>query len=120
MPRPLIYFPRIYLDDGDHRYADGQMAPGDVRCFVYFLQRGAGGPVKIGYSTNLKKRISKLQTGCAEKLDLLCALEGDRLQETSLHSQFQTERLHGEWFRPEKVLAYLVKEFGCDLTRPTP
>jgi len=116
MARPRVYFERLYLDDGDYRYSEGQMEPGDSKCFVYFLQRGPGGPVKIGYSIALKKRIRALQTASAEKLELLCALEGDWATEAAFHLQFKGERLKGEWFKPEKVLAYLKRDFECSPT----
>lgn len=69
---------------------------------VYFLLARKAGAVKIGKSSVLKlyRRIGYLQTGSAEKLELLLVLpEGEGLfQEKELHILFSKFRKHGEWF----------------------
>lgn len=72
---------------------------------VYFLQAQCGGPIKIGYTEkNLASRISGVQVGSSEKLDLICAIPGNMALERRLHNTFDSIRLHGEWFYPAKHL----------------
>lgn len=70
----------------------------NVGC-VYFVQVGCDGPVKIGFTRNLKQRLSALQTSQHEQLNLLGILEPATMQiERSLHIQFAEHRRGGEWF----------------------
>lgn len=67
--------------------------------YVYFVQQGLTGNIKIGYSENLKSRISTLQTSSPEKLRLLHAIPASGQQdETRFHEMFKHKRSHGEWF----------------------
>lgn len=65
---------------------------------VYFLSDGRNKAVKIGYSADLAKRMSSLQTGNRRDLTLLGAIPGTRADESSWHTQFAELRLRGEWF----------------------
>jgi len=77
--------------------------------FVYFIQRGADGPVKIGYSKNPKGRLSSLQVGFPEPLTLLGVIPGGKPMEEELHRQFGRARIKGEWFTPIAPLMDYVK-----------
>jgi hypothetical protein len=66
--------------------------------YVYFIQAGKRGDIKIGYSTNIKKRISTLQTAMAEKIKLLGYITGNSTTEKELHYTFRILRKKGEWF----------------------
>lgn len=70
------------------------------RRWIYFVQVGAAGPVKIGCTRDVTKRISSLQTGHPERLVLLGCFEGTTRDERELHERFHAHRLTGEWFRP--------------------
>jgi excisionase family DNA binding protein len=65
---------------------------------VYFIE-GAPGFVKIGYTTNLAKRIRALQCGCPAEIDLLAYVRGDGKLEREYHRRFAAWRGAGEWFR---------------------
>lgn len=78
--------------------------------FIYFLQAGVGGPIKIGRATDLQSRIDGIQTGNHEKLTLLVAVTGQRMSETDIHALFDHLRIHGEWFRPEADLLAFIEE----------
>jgi hypothetical protein len=76
---------------------------------IYFIQKGEGGPIKIGMTTNLKKRRAAIQTHSDEKVILLAQLDGGARRENEIHSMFEQDRKHGEWFRPsEKLLEYVA------------
>jgi hypothetical protein len=66
--------------------------------FVYFIQSGTSGPVKIGLSKVPAQRVSKLQTGNPRKLILRHVIPGDRGVEDQLHDRFKAARIRGEWF----------------------
>lgn len=77
-----------------------------ARRWVYFVQRGDDGPVKIGITKDIKSRMSSLQTGHAEQLRLLASFEGARRDERELHDRLSAHRISGEWFHPApEVLA---------------
>jgi hypothetical protein len=52
--------------------------------------------VKIGHTTDPKKRLASLQTGQPLQLTLLWSQEGDC--ESYLHVKFAEYRVRGEWF----------------------
>lgn len=73
--------------------------------FVYFIG-AASGPIKIGMALRPKQRMADLQTSHHEKLELLATCGGGPQQERAYHQQFQSSRLHGEWFeRTSELLA---------------
>jgi hypothetical protein len=65
---------------------------------VYFVQCGDGGPVKIGVTRDLDKRLGGLQTSHHERLRLLHVEPGGRLEERQFHARFADLRTRGEWF----------------------
>jgi hypothetical protein len=74
---------------------------------TYFIQAGSG-PVKIGISGDVTRRMGLLSTATHELLCLLGSIDGDH--EVSLHRRFATDRIRGEWFRPTKALLAFVSE----------
>jgi len=76
---------------------------------IYFIQQGADGPIKIGYTTGtISIRVNQIQTACHEKLTLLGTMDGDANKKRLLHAFFHAHKLHGEWFEPAPmVLNYI-------------
>lgn len=73
---------------------------------VYFIK--SGDLVKIGYTTNVDRRLRGLQTGSPHKLEILLTHPGSRRDEQLCHEQFAHLRVQGEWFRySDDLLAYL-------------
>ena len=66
--------------------------------FIYFIQHGDSGPVKIGLSKTPTQRVSKLQTGNPRELILRHVIPGDRGVESGLHERFKPALIRGEWF----------------------
>lgn len=74
--------------------------------WVYFIQ---GGPnIKIGHSSDPKKRLARLATATPEKLELLGAIEGSMAVESRLHAAFSYARIRREWFRATPWLKALA------------
>lgn len=77
---------------------------------VYFIQAGSNGPIKIGYSSNVAKRIETLQTGNAISLRLLASFSHPQAPniERTLHEMFGDLRMEGEWFRYDARIVNLI------------
>lgn len=97
--------------------------------FVYFIQSGQDGPIKIGFTQNVLSRFRALHTSSPLALRLLGAIPGSRATEKELHRRFSSERirLNAEWFTPSPELLEMIQtaemplEFdqnGIPLTRP--
>ena len=80
----------------------------DMRSWVYFIQVGQSGPVKVGHSKDPRSRFSSIQVGNHERLRLLCLMRGGEPVERSLHEWLKPEALGGEWFRPSARLRSIV------------
>ncbi|HMS73497.1 MAG TPA: GIY-YIG nuclease family protein, partial [Baekduia sp.] len=63
--------------------------------FVYFIQQGDTGPVKIGRAKHPTKRIRDLQTGNPDELLLREVIPGGAALERNLHHRFEPARLRG-------------------------
>lgn len=74
--------------------------------YLYFMR--AGPFVKIGFATDIRRRVAELQTGCPFELDLLCLIHGQPADELRLHSRFDHLRERKEWFRLEDDLRELI------------
>lgn len=71
----------------------------DKKSFVYFIFCPQVSAIKIGYTKDLRSRISALQTGNPWRLKILAWMEGGRSQEATLHNFFQCYHAGiGEWF----------------------
>ena len=69
--------------------------------FIYFIQSGEDGPIKIGFSGSPDRRVPQLQTGNPRELLLRHVIPGDTAIERQLHSRFEPARIRGEWFGRE-------------------
>ena len=82
--------------------------PRPPNTWIYFIQAGDDGPIKIGITKNVESRREGLQSGSPIVLSLLCAIPGTRANERMLHTHFADDRLHGEWFNPHpELLEYI-------------
>lgn len=57
------------------------------------------GVVKIGYTNDVKRRLSTLQTGHTRPLKVIRLFEGGPAEEATLHALFADVRTKGEWFQ---------------------
>jgi hypothetical protein len=81
------------------------------RPVLYFIG-GDEGPVKIGYSCNLPKRLATIQAHSPIAVRVLAAIhnaQGGQL-EAAYHYRFAQYRLHGEWFeRSSEIVAEIER-----------
>lgn len=93
-----------------HREALAVAARRASTSVVYYVQRGDG-MIKIGYSGNLKSRLSSLQREHG-RLEVLATHRGARDAEVWQHRAFAHLRIHPqrEWFRPgDDLLEFIDK-----------
>lgn len=83
---------------------------------VYFIEAGAGGPIKIGVTANVPERVKDLQGASPVRLSVIVTIAGDHKDERRLHRRFAVERMSGEWFRGDGV----VRAFATSLVDSTP
>lgn len=89
--------------------------------YVYFIQAGDGGPIKIGFAQDPQARLRELSTGSPARLSLLRAVSASGIhQEQMLHRQFGDLRLKGEWFRAEERLVQFIEALPDRLPLPRP
>lgn len=77
--------------------------------YVYFMQVGDNGPIKIGHTVDLRKRLVVTQVHNPYLVRLLCATDGGFKLEQELHEKFKDSHLFGEWFSPsEEIINYIL------------
>jgi hypothetical protein len=80
--------------------------------YIYFI--GSGRHVKIGFASNVKKRLGGLQVGHHEKLKVLHKEKGTIRDEARFHAQFAHLRQRGEWFSLHGELAEYIGQAPPD------
>ena len=75
--------------------------------FVYFIR--CHDRVKIGYSTDPIKRLSKVSSDAPYPCELLGYVSANDFPEWDLHSRFSNVRAHGEWFLASRDLLDFIE-----------
>ena len=78
---------------------------GDVT--IYFIQSGKDGPVKIGRTRNVQRRMNELQVASFYELHLLHYFKADPFIEDAFHEALAEHRIRGEWFDAAPALEIL-------------
>lgn len=84
---------------------------------VYLVECGPGGPIKIGFTDDAYRRLSKAQSDSPYELRLLATMPGGPELEAELHARFGEYRIRGEWFWPAQELRSFVDSFGAPKPR---
>ena len=77
--------------------------------WIYFIEFQPGGPVKIGYASNMDKRLAGLQVSCPYELNVLHAAPGGRECEKAIHLYLDKFAARGEWFWPVFELSKTIR-----------
>ncbi len=91
---------------------------------VYFAQCLTTMLIKVGFSTNVPKRMRQLMGVGQGPLRLLATIDGNVFRERDVHDEFASLRMGGwhfggrEWFRPEPSLILYILEHGTPGTLP--
>lgn len=83
---------------------------------IYFLECSPHGPIKIGYSTHILKRIMDLTGSNGQATKFLGAIAGSRADERALHERFAHAHAHHEWFWPYSDLLQFLVGLGMEPT----
>lgn len=76
---------------------------------IYIMQAGTHGPIKIGASKNVAKRVAAQQNFHYEEIRLLATGVGCHRAEQLIHKHFAEDRIRGEWFRPSAAIIRFVE-----------
>ena len=81
--------------------------------YMYFIQVENSGPIKIGISKDVKKRMGDLQVANPFRLKLLYFTPCCKEDEDSLHRILMKRKLNvrGEWFWPDEIIFQYIKGF---------
>lgn len=86
--------------------------PDEFRGIVYFIE--ASSAIKVGFTTDLGKRLADLRTSSAESLSIMDYARAGKEVEAEIHRILASERRSGEWFAAtDKTvdLIYLISDF---------
>jgi hypothetical protein len=76
---------------------------------VYFVKPiGSAGPIKIGFSNDVDKRMMTLTRWSPVDLEVIALLPGDTVLERRLHRHFLDTHWRNEWFHWSRPLADLI------------
>ena len=96
---------KIYLEKKLKELKDNEEYLKNRKGYVYFLnEENNHNYFKIGFTYNLKKRLSNLQTGNRRKLEYYKykLVSNPSLEENMLHKRFKSKRVLNEWFKIDK------------------
>lgn len=79
---------------------------------IYFIGPAKPRTVKIGFATDINRRLPNLQIGSAAKLSVLAMFPGSRRIERYLHWAFADAAMTGEWFRRTDEIEHAVALFA--------
>lgn len=71
---------------------------------------GAAGHIKIGFTANIRKRVSQMQNGNPYLLEVLAVWAGGTKEEKALHRALDAHRGSGEWFSDNKVVRAAISK----------
>lgn len=77
--------------------------------FVYFVECPEAFAIKVGFTSQVERRFSMLQTSSPFELRLIGTVPGGLDHEARLHWLFRKERTRGEWFRDGGPLRSMIE-----------
>lgn len=89
---------------------------------IYLIKQEGLNNFKVGITSNLRQRITTLQTGCPYKLEVLNTFESSyaRNIESFLHKNWKDKNTSGEWFclteKDQTDFVILCKKFHDNLS----
>ena len=96
------------------RYAEGNL-PLLNGISVYFIQSGDNGPIKIGITEDVKRRVKDISALNPNAVTLLAYCGGGKELEELLHLAFSAERIKNEWFEPSNRILEVIEIAKSDL-----
>jgi hypothetical protein len=87
---------------------------------IYAIRALGTNYIKFGYTNNVAKRLSTMQTGCPVDLMLLASCSGDRKTEAWLHLRLLRAKAfqRGEWFNDCEEARQIIEEMKQHALKP--
>lgn len=76
---------------------------------IYFIEADGLDAIKIGFTTDIGKRLADLKTALPVQLRLIGSVVGPASLEQSIHKSLKEHRITGEWFRRQPALDEMSK-----------
>jgi len=100
-------------EDTFEYYLPSRVFTGVEDSWVYFIGTDDHTRIKIGCSTDPKRRRTQLQSGRSSRLSIIGTIRGGAVLEAEMHERFKAQRVKGEWFAWEGELAeFVANKFG--------
>lgn len=111
-----LYF-EVFGSDGFNDYQNYLKSKEELgEGYIYVVGNKEHKVCKIGFSRNVFKRISGIQTGCPFLLEIFCIINGDIATEKKLHKKYASIKLSGEWFKYEGKLKESISKVESVIT----
>jgi hypothetical protein len=81
----------------------------DRQSVVYFVQRDSDGAIKIGWSSDVVRRLAELRKVSRCELRLLACFPGDKPDELRMHELFAELLIGDEWFRADAAILQFLR-----------
>ena len=82
---------------------------GVYRGLIYLVVSASTNKLKIGYTSNLKKRLRQISNASGTKVELISSFPGDMAMEKEAHKRFDHFRCIGEWFEYDDSIINFFK-----------
>ncbi len=91
-----------------------------AKTVIYFVRREDGtGPVKIGCTSDLSRRLEVLSSRRQEALTLLASAPATFGDEKRVHQMLASDQVYGEWFTLSDTVAAVIAEVSATGTLPS-
>lgn len=93
--------------------------PGTPENHVVYFVGGDEGPIKIGWTQNLRNRLPCIQNGSSVALRVLATQKAPKAKERWYHKQFASSRVLNEWFERTPQLMALIESLSSQSVSET-
>lgn len=73
-----------------------------------YIVRAANGPVKVGVTCNVERRLRHIRNASPVDIALVCTFPGDRIIERRIHAFLLASHLRCEWFEPTREVEAFI------------
>jgi hypothetical protein len=92
----------------DERFRGRKTVAFERKSVVYFMQRDDGA-IKIGFTSDILRRVGELRKKERSPIELLACYPGGKPDELRLHATFASSLIGDEWFRPDEDLVAFIE-----------
>lgn len=79
---------------------------------VYLAVRDCDGAIKVGFTSDLIRRLKELRKDNRSSVEILACFPGAKPDELALHDRFAADAIGEEWFRPSDALLAFIAALG--------